>query len=281
MPTLNPNLYTVTWIAPLEIKGYNIVIAIFTAGQIYSTSSATSLASHVRKSFLNLWFGLLVGVATGLPNLACSLPPLAEGDYPAILPYSLGKQKGVGGFELLCYGYLLPQTIHVVSSVIGKIKAKEQGMEAVLRYYNKAARKDTKFSDPGQENDFFYLSCDDTPVARQRQLDAKCTCLWYSLIRSGDKLLKSSQDRDKLRDKYNVIGMEMEAAGVMNKIPVGNIHGVCDYGDKQKNKDWQLYTVVMAAVFIKALLLEITLKSAIQSASARTGMLLYHLILAC
>jgi nucleoside phosphorylase len=323
MPTLDPNLYTVAWIAPLEIEvqaalqmldkvhtggflvspgddyvfhageiqGHNIVIAMFAAGQPYGTSSATSLASHVRKSFPNLWFGLLVGVAAGLPNLACSPPrdirlgdvivALAEGDYPAILLYGLGKQKGVSGFELLRYRHLLPQTIRVVSSAIGKIKAKEQGTEAVLRYYNKAARKDTKFSDPGQENDFFYPSCDDTPVARQCRPDAKRTCVWYGSIGSGDKLLKSSRDRDELRDKYNVIGLEMEAAGVMNEIPVGSIRGVCDYGDERKNKDWQPYAAAMAAAFAKALLLEITPKSAIQSASARTGILLCHLILAC
>ncbi|KAL3428626.1 hypothetical protein BDV09DRAFT_75157 [Aspergillus tetrazonus] len=62
----------------------------------------------------------------------------------------------------------------------------------------------------------------------------------------------------------------MEAAGVMNEILVGNIRGVCDYGNEQKNKDWQPSIAAMAAAFAKALLLEITPKSAIQSASART-----------
>ncbi|KAL4766778.1 hypothetical protein BDW60DRAFT_201717 [Aspergillus nidulans var. acristatus] len=142
MPTLDPDLYTVAWIAPLEIEvqaalqmldkvhtggflvspgddyvfhageiqGHNIVIAIFAAGQPYGTSSAMSLASYVRNFFPNLWFGLLV-VA------------LSEGDYPAILLYSLGKQKRASGFKLLHYKHSLPQTIHVVSSVIGKIQS--------------------------------------------------------------------------------------------------------------------------------------------------------------
>jgi nucleoside phosphorylase len=57
-----------------EIQGHNIVIAVFAAGQPYGTSSATSLANYVRNFFPNLWFGLLVGVAAGLPNLASSLP---------------------------------------------------------------------------------------------------------------------------------------------------------------------------------------------------------------
>lgn len=318
MPTLDPNLYTVAWIAPLEIEvqaalamldkvhtegfpvspgddyvfhageihGHNIVVATFAAGQPYGTSSATSLAAHVRKSFPNLWFGFLVGVAAGLPNLACSPPrdirlgdvvvALSEGDYPAILPYGLGKQKGSSGFELLRYGHSLPQTTRVVCSAIGKIKAEEQGTEAVTGYYNDAARRDIRFSDPGQENDILYPSCDHTPVSRPRRPDAKRTRVWYGSIGSGDQLLKSSRDRDELRDKYNVIGLEMEAAGVMNEIPVGNIRGVCDYGDERKNKDWQPYAAAMAAAFAKAVLSEITPKYTTQSPAVKTGTLLCY-----
>ncbi|EAA67010.1 hypothetical protein AN8388.2 [Aspergillus nidulans FGSC A4] len=94
-----------------EIHGHNVVIAAFAAGQPYGTNSATSLASHVKKFFPNLWFGLLVGVSTGLPNFSCSPPRDIRlsnvivawsppgGDYPAIIPYGLGKQKGDVGLS--------------------------------------------------------------------------------------------------------------------------------------------------------------------------------------
>jgi hypothetical protein len=49
----------------------------------------------------------------------------------------------------------------------------------------------------------------------------------------------------------------MEAAGIMNTIPVGVIRGVCDYGDAQKNKAWQPYAAAMAAAYAKALLYKI------------------------
>ncbi|KAL6238457.1 hypothetical protein BDW75DRAFT_20823 [Aspergillus navahoensis] len=306
MATLDPNLYTVAWIAPLEIEvqaarhildkvqsggfpvgpgddylfhageihGHNVVIATFAAGQQYGTNSATSLASHVRKFFPNLWFGLLVGVAAGLPNLSCSPPrdirlgdvlvaySAPGGDHPAIIPYELGKQRGNIGFELLRNGHSLPQTERIVGSAIGKIKAEKQETQVILNYYRNIADTAMKFPDPGQENDLLYLSGDDLPAHRQPRPDAERTRVWYGSIGSGNKLLKSSQDRDELRDKYNVIGLEMEAAGVMNEIPVGNIRGVCDYGDEQKNKNWQPYAAVMAAVFAKAVLSEIPPKPA-------------------
>ncbi|KAL4744307.1 hypothetical protein BDW72DRAFT_188824 [Aspergillus terricola var. indicus] len=306
MPTLDPHLYTVAWIAPLEIEvqaarhmldkvhlggfpvgpgddylfhageihGHNVVIATFTASQQYGTNSAASLASHIRKFFPNLWFGLLVGVAAGLPNHSCS-PPCdirlgdvivayspPSGDPPAIVPYGLGKQKGGDNFELLCNGHSLPQTQRIVGSAIGKLKAENREAQVVLGYYRDIPGTAAKFPDPGQENDVLYLSDDNLPVPRQRRPDAKRTRVWYGSIGSGDQLLKSSRDRDKLRDRYNVIGLEMEAAGVMNEIPVGNIRGVCDYGDERKNKDWQPYAAVMAATYAKAVLQEIPPKSA-------------------
>jgi hypothetical protein len=187
-------------------------------------------------------------------------PP--SGDPPAIVPYGLGKQKGGDNFELLCNGHSLPQTQRIVGSAIGKLKAERREAQVILGYYRDIPETATKFPDPGQENDFLYLSDNNLPIPRQRRPDAERTRVWYGSIGSGDQLLKSSRDRDKLRDRYNVISLEMEAAGVMNEIPVGNIRGVCDYGDERKNKDWQPYAAVMAATYAKAVLQEIPPKSA-------------------
>ncbi|KAL2802340.1 nucleoside phosphorylase domain-containing protein [Aspergillus granulosus] len=308
MPSLDPNLYTVAWIAPLEIEvqaalqmldkvhlggfpagpgddyvfyageisGHNVVVATFAAGQPYGTSSATAIASHIRKTFPNLWFGLLVGVAAGLPNLSQSPPldirlgdvivALNNGDNPAIVPYGLGKEKGGDfGFQLLRNGFSLPQTTRIVVSAISKIKARERDTEAFLGHYKNIAKKAAKFSDPGQDTDYLYCSRNAMPVSRPRRPDSERTRVWYGSIGSGDKLLKSARDRDKLRDDYNVIGLEMEAAGVMNEIPVGVIRGVCDYGDERKNKDWQPYAAAMGAAYAKAVLLEIQPKGTAQS----------------
>jgi nucleoside phosphorylase len=244
-----------------------MIIATFAAGQPYGTNSATSLASHVKHHFPNLRFGLLVGVAAGLPDLEHSPPrdirlgdvlvALPDGDYPAILPYGLGKQIGINDLVLLRHGYSLPQTKYIVRSAIGKIKTTEREAKIISGYYKEVIQKAPRFLDPGQEKDYLQSSNTALPVPRERRPDNARTRVWYGSIGSGDKLLKSRQERDKLRDKYHVIGLEMEAAGVMNEIPVGNIRGVCDYGDERKNKDWQPYAAVMAAAYAKAVLSEI------------------------
>ena len=66
--------------------------------------------------------------------------------------------------------------------------------------------------------------------------------------------MKNSSIRDRLRDTYNLIGLEMEAAGALNAIPLGVIRGVCDYGDENKSKEWQPYAAAMAAAYAKEVL---------------------------
>lgn len=74
-----------------------------------------------------------------------------------------------------------------------------------------------------------------------------------------EKLIKNVLKQDELRDRYNIIGLKIEAAGTINQIPVGIIRSVCDYGNKHKNKEWQPYTAAIAATYTKAVLAQIGL----------------------
>src|SRR3984957_12320754 len=306
MSELDPEHYTVAWIAPLEIearaalhmldnrhrgrfpmgrgddyvfqagdmRGHNIIIATLPAGQEYGTGSAAALASQVKKFFPNLWFGLLVGVAAGLPNLSQSPPldirlgdvlvGLPTGESAGLIAYDLGKETGNDGFQLLRFGHVLANTETVVRSAIGSIKLMAPNdAEAFLHYYEHIKHEehtDGTFTDPGQEHDKLYQVKEDGIehlVERKRRPDRNRVRVWYGPIGSGEKLMKNARKRNELRDKYNVIGLEMAAAGTMNRIPVGVIRGVCGYGDEHKNKEWQPYAAAMAAAYAKAVLCEI------------------------
>ncbi|EGU76072.1 hypothetical protein FOXB_13410 [Fusarium oxysporum f. sp. conglutinans Fo5176] len=306
---LDPKDYKVAWIAPLEIEakaamyllderhrgrfpvsrgddyvfqagvmgGHNIVIATLPAGQEYGTGSAAALAGQVKKFFPNLWFGLLVGVAAGLPDLSRVpvrdirlgdvLVGLPVGETAGLVSYDLGKETE-DGFQPLRLGHSLAVTEPIVRSAIGSIKLQmPNDAEIFLPYYEKirdCEHETGTFADPGQDNDILYLACangQEEIVQRPRRskADYQRTQVWYGPVGSGDKLLKNAQKRDELRDKYGIIGLEMEAAGTMNQIPVGVIRGVCDYGDRHKNKNWQPYAAAMAASYGRALLDEIPL----------------------
>ena len=303
MAELDPELYTVAWLAPLEIEaqaalhmldtrhqgkfptgrgvdyifqagdmcGHNIVIATLPAGQEYGTGSAAALASQVKSFFPNLWFGLLVGVAAGLPNLSQSpsldirlgdvLVGLPSGESAGLIAYDLGKETGSDGFQLLRFGQVLANTETIVRSAIGSIKLMAPNdTEVFLPYYERIKHKEHTngtFIDRGQEHDKLYEDGTERLVERERRPNSKRTQVWYGPIGSGEKLMQNARKRNELRDKYNVIGLEMEAAGTMNRIPVGVIRGVCDYGDEHKDKEWQPYAAAMAAAYAKAVLSEI------------------------
>ncbi len=261
-----------------NICGHNVVIATLPAGQEYGKGSAAAIASQVKRFFPNLWFGLLVGVAAGLPNFSRN-PPLdiRLGDVLVGLPtnesaglvdYELGKETGQNGFQLLRSGFVLANAEPIVRSAIGSIKlSAPNDAKIILPYYKNVKHKmhsNGTFVDPGQEQDILYQVDDEgneRPVKRERRPDDERTRVWYGTIGSGDKLMKNARIRNELRDKYNFIGLEMEAAGTMNRIPVGVIRGVCDYGDEHKNKEWQPYAAVMAAAYAKAVLSQIVPKT--------------------
>jgi nucleoside phosphorylase len=304
---LDPKDYKVAWIAPLEIEakaalylldeqhrgrfpvsrgdeyvyragtmaGHNIIVVTLPAGQEYGTGSAAALASQVKKFFPNLWFGLLVGVAAGLPNLSCVpmrdirlgdvLVGLPVGESAGLVPYDLGKETE-DGFQPLRLGHSLAMTEPIVRSAIGSIKLEAPNdSEIFLPYYERIRNCEHAtgtFADPGQDDDKLFQARDDgheevVERPRRSKSDYQRVRVWYGPIGSGDKLLKNAEKRNELRDKYDIIGLEMEAAGTMNRIPVGVIRGVCDYGDRHKNKNWQSYAAAMAASYARALLDEI------------------------
>lgn len=68
--------------------------------------------------------------------------------------------------------------------------------------------------------------------------------------------MKSGTHRDEIAQKYDIIGFEMEGAGIWDFFPSLIIKAVCDYADSHKNKDWQTYAAATAAAATKAFLKE-------------------------
>ncbi|KAI1180559.1 nucleoside phosphorylase domain-containing protein [Nemania sp. FL0916] len=306
MATLQPEDYRIAWIAPLEIEaqaakhmldrqhdgrfqmnrgddyvyqagemcGHNIIIATLPAGQEYGTGTAAALASQIKKFFPNLWFGLLVGVAAGLPDLERNPPRdirlgdilvgFPDNESSGLVAYDLGKDIGNGEPLLLRRGQVLALTEPVVRSAISSIRLDwpDEGRH-FLHYYEAMKHRRHRagtFEDPGPEKDRLHRTDGgdaDHLVRRPRRMRSERTQVWYGSIGSGEKLMRNAARRDQLRDNYNLIGLEMEAAGTMNRIPVGVIRGVCDYADDHKNKEWQPYAAAMAAAYAKAILAKI------------------------
>ncbi|KAF2225189.1 nucleoside phosphorylase domain-containing protein, partial [Elsinoe ampelina] len=263
-----------------EINNHNVVIATFPKGQTNGTNSAAALAGHIKARFPNLWFSLLVGVAAGVPNLQASDPTqrrdIRLGDVLVCVPER--NSTGVIQYDQGVYvssdqgaGFVLKgrqaETIAVVRSAIGYISLTKRNpfkhgqpfatwLEEV-----QADHEDSLFDCPPQVEDVLYCTREEGAHASTRfPLDRKPrppdhrTRVWYGKIGSGNGLIISARKRDMLRDEHDIIGLEMEAAGVMNVLQAGVIRGVCDYADGQKDKRWQPYAAAVAAVYAKGIL---------------------------
>ncbi|KAK1977662.1 hypothetical protein LZ30DRAFT_691992 [Colletotrichum cereale] len=71
-------------------------------------------------------------------------------------------------------------------------------------------------------------------------------------IGSGDTVMKSGADRDRIATEHGLVAFEMEGAGVWDEIPCVIVKAVCDYADSHKNKSWQDYAAATAASTTKA-----------------------------
>ncbi|KAL7942766.1 hypothetical protein V8C42DRAFT_139381 [Trichoderma barbatum] len=77
----------------------------------------------------------------------------------------------------------------------------------------------------------------------------------FGLIATGDTVMRSGKDRDRIAAQDKVIAFEMEGAGVWETFPSCLvIKGICDYADSHKNKTWQIYAAATAAAAAKAFL---------------------------
>ncbi|KAL2835972.1 hypothetical protein BJY01DRAFT_258807 [Aspergillus pseudoustus] len=87
-------------------------------------------------------------------------------------------------------------------------------------------------------------------------LEAQARSVFVGAFGSGDTVLKSGEDRDRLARQHGLMAFEMEGAGMWEVVPCIVIKGVCDYADSHKDKSWQDFAAATAASVTKAVILK-------------------------
>jgi len=101
------------------------------------------------------------------------------------------------------------------------------------------------------------LSCDESRlVRREHHLDGEKyePNIFVGCIGSGNAVMKSGRDRDRIAQAHGCIAFEMEGAGAWEEIPSIVVKGICDYSDSHKNKRWQNFAAATAACVTRAIL---------------------------
>jgi nucleoside phosphorylase len=229
---------------------HNIAIASFPAGEC-GIGVAGAMAAEMKRDLPNLEIGLLVGVGAGIPSLKNDIH---LGDVAVAIPD--GDNSGVIGYDLV---KIDPEEI--------RLKQWQNASHPILR--SAISRLNTRFI-ASNGSDHYILShlerFKGTNFVRPKTPSQPSTCsehiqqpreypiVHHGSILSGNKVIKSARFRDELSREYRAIAIEMEAAGIMNALPVAVIRGISDFGDSEKNDTWQPYAAATAAAYAKELL---------------------------
>ncbi|KAL6229551.1 hypothetical protein BDW75DRAFT_249580 [Aspergillus navahoensis] len=222
----------------------NVAIAFFPVGEC-GIGVASYMASEIQRDLHNIKTGLLVGIAAGIPRYGRDI---RLGDVVVATPTE--NNLGVCGYDMV---KIEPEQIILkqwqnapdrhLRSAINALRATP---ETTTRFMSNLDR----FGDAGSSQ---------RPVARPNVLCGSFTqprgpIIHYGCILSGNSVIKSANRRDELAREYDAFAIDMEAAGMMNALPVVVIRGISDWADAQKNDNWQEYAAATAAAVAKELL---------------------------
>lgn len=258
-----------------RIGNHNIVILCLPNG-IYGTTAATASVVQMRFTFPQIQSAVMVGIGGGVPttevdmrlgDVVVSQPTGTSG---GVIQYDYGKTTAGGQFERV--GVLnKPPSFFLTALAQLQVKymtGSGQVSKEVAKLLAQNPSMKSIFSRPAASNDVLYRSdydhiasndtcalCDESQIIhRAPRSENEPVRVHYGLIASGNQVMKHGRTRDRLAKDLGILCFEMEAAGLMDQVPCLVIRGVCDYSDSHKNKDWQGYAALTAAVFAKELL---------------------------
>ncbi|PYH92057.1 purine and uridine phosphorylase [Aspergillus ellipticus CBS 707.79] len=275
-PSTDDNAYMLGAIA-----GHNVVIAGLPSGS-YGTNSATRVLSQMRSTFPRLEVGLMVGIRGGVPSdsndirLGDVVVSKPTGSCGGVVRYDSGKALQGGRFE---HTGSLNQPPQLLLTHLSLLQAEMMGRteeadgliwSGVQKVLGQNPHLQRKFGCPGPDQDTLFSAkyphsaegglkvscarCDRHQTVSRTLRSSMEPHVHYGIIVSGDQVMKDSEARDRLDQELGILCFEMEAAGLMNQLPSLVVRGICDYFDSHKNKEWQGYAALTAAVYSKLFL---------------------------
>ncbi|GAA0282583.1 5'-methylthioadenosine/S-adenosylhomocysteine nucleosidase [Methylorubrum aminovorans] len=234
---------------------HEIVVVRTSAGNAVSAALAERLFAD---------FGLdevmMVGIAGGIPRVAPKHDDVRLGDIV------VSGRKGVIQYDHVKERVTGPQPAHQPMAPVRAfvdlaetISGSETAMAAFNTRLAEATREDGPYKRPHARTDVLRDDRDpDNPVTIRRKKDERrarhASLAFTGAVGSATKVVKSHEERERVREDYGVIAVEMEGAGVAEAAMSNGkgffvVRGICDYANDGKNDGWHRYASMAAAVF--------------------------------
>ena len=247
-----------------RIGGHYIAIGCLSR---YGTNAAASTVTDMVSTFPQLKYGLLVGIAGGVPkylnqgvhtdiHLGDVVVGYPQGCFPGVVQYDFGKTAPDGKQSLNGSLNSPPESlIKAVSMMrstfnLGKRKLRAKifldGVGTVVPY---PRQPDVLYDASYHHVDGDSCgNCNREKIVRCSSRESDEIIVHYGLVASGNQVMRDGLTRDRLSQDHNgILCFEMEAAGIVNSLPCLVVRGICDYADSHKNKQWQSFAAAAAA----------------------------------
>jgi nucleoside phosphorylase len=242
-----------------EGNKHSLVLANAGMGNNIAATRASLLLEH----FSNVKSIIMVGIAGGVPN------PDKVDDHVRLGDIVVSNENGIIQYDLI------KQEIQEIThrnpprppsaSLLEAVKYLEAEEILGNRPWEKhidQALSIVKAFRPSEDTDVLYCSDSQEEIIRHPEDPKRIKDqprVFAGPIASANILQKDPKARDKLRDKFGVKAVEMEASGIADATwnhEVGYlvVRGICDYCDSHKNDEWQQYAAVVAAAYTRALI---------------------------
>ena len=263
-PEHDKNIYTFG-----RICGHNVVIV--SQGDM-GTTAASIVATRMDSTFRRLRFGLLVGIAGGVPEekdirLGDVVISQGDGRSGGVVAHDRGKVTLLG-FESRPFLCDVPEVLrNALSELESRLIDQDSKittclLEATMRNSRFSAFEiPTCLSDDLFQSDYPHVNSKDKTcadcakthvVSRPPQAGP---LVHFGIVASGNQVIKDAVERARIHKAHpGVLAIEMEAAGLMNVFGCATIRGICDYADSHKNDGWHKYASATAAAVAKEIL---------------------------
>jgi nucleoside phosphorylase len=247
---------------PLRCEDGNlkyVVVGEISSAGIAQAASAAAVIKYKCRSISKM---LLVGIAAGQPDTEDQEKDVRLGDLvisDRIIQYDhVSRKPG----EVKLRGDNLPTPDAEMLNIVWQLKALQEVKEPEglpwEDYIDKFGHAINGGARPSNESDGYSQKRKYSKGEAYIRRSSK-PYIHVGVFGSASTLLRDSSYRNELNSKHRTIAYEMESAGVAIAAGAGgfsyiNIRGICDYGDEEKNDNWQRYAGLCAASFARCLL---------------------------
>jgi hypothetical protein len=168
-----------------KVCSHNVVVTCLPAG-VYGTTAAATVVSHMRSTFPNIRFGLMVGIGGGVPSekndirLGDVVVSMPSGTSGGVVQYDYGKTISSGRFEKTG---VLNQPPHILLTAISQLESTDmmgesQRISDVLSdVFERNLDMKAKFFYPTAEHDQLFNAIYDHPESEDTCVTCDKTCL--------------------------------------------------------------------------------------------------------